>query len=191
MDPPLATLLATQHGPIDFDRATHLARIEAASRPCPLSPAVLARVDGLEAEHARCWEGLAKRGIERRDMDATLELHRAYNGLNWGWAGTTAAQLLFASNGGSQLGDDVGYGAARLLSNPEISTTIEAIEKVDIAAFVMRYREGYAAAPGGNDATNLLGEYEDFAHVLPAFQRLVTYLGDARIASRALLVWFE
>jgi hypothetical protein len=190
-EPSLATLLATEHRAIDFDRATYVARVEAESRTRPIPPAALARVDKLEAQHAQCWKGLAENSIERRDLDDTLELHRAYNGLSWGWAGTAAAQLLFEDDGGSRLGDDVGYGPARLLSNRDISTTMAAIEKVDIATFAARYREGYAAAPGENDATNLLAEYEDFAHVIPAFQRLVAYLRDARIASRALLVWFE
>jgi hypothetical protein len=190
-EPSLATLLASEHVPIDFDRAMYVARLEAESRTRPLSPAALGRVDRLEAEHAKCWQGLAASSIERRDMDDTLELHRAYNGLNWGWTGTAAALHLFHDDGGAQLGDDVGYGPARLLSNRDVSTTLAAIEKVDLATFAARYREGYAAAPSGNDTTNPLAEYEDFAYVMPAFQRLVAYLRDARISSRALLVWLE
>ncbi|MBX3191508.1 MAG: DUF1877 family protein [Labilithrix sp.] len=189
-EPSLATTLAAEHVAIDFDRTTYVGRIEAESHARPLSPAVLARVDELEAQHATCWRSLAEQSIERRDMDDTIELHRAYNGLSWGWATTDAAQLLFDDDGGSALGDDVGYGPARLLSNREVSTAIAAIEKIDLATFAARFRDGYAAAVGGG-ATSLLAEYEDFAHVIPAFQRLVAYLGDARIASRALLVWFE
>lgn len=189
-DPSLTTPLATEHVAIDFDRAPYLATLEAANRPRPLTASVLARVDKLEAEHATCWASLAEKNIERRDLDDTLEIHRAYNGLNWGWAGTPAAHLLFDDDGGLQLGDDVGYGPARLLSNHDVASTMAAIEKIDIATFAARYREGYAAAPGDGETT-LLAEYEDFAHVIPAFQRLVAYLHDARMASRALLVWFE
>ena len=100
-----------------------------------------------------------------------------------------AAQLLFDDDGGLQFGDDVGYGPARLLSNKDVSSAMAAIEKIYIATFAGRYLEGYAAAPG--EAATLLAEYDDFAYVMPAFQRLVAYLRDARIASRALLVWFE
>src|SRR5690349_17708695 len=82
-EPSLATLLASEHRAIDFERATHVARLETESRTRPLSPAALGRVDRLEGEHAKCWKGLAENSIERRDMDDTLELHRAYNGLNW------------------------------------------------------------------------------------------------------------
>ena len=89
------------------------------------------------------------------------------------------------------LGDDVGYGPARLLSNRDVSSTLTEIETIDIATFAARYREGYAAARADARTTTLLSEYEGFAHVMPAFQRLVEYLRDARIASRALLVWFE
>lgn len=189
-DPSLTTPLATEHVAIDFDRAPYLATLEAANRPRPLTASVLARVDKFEAEHVTCWASLAEKNIERRDLDDTLELHRAYNGLSWGWAGTPAAQLLF-DDGGLQLGDDAGYGPARLLSNNDVSSAMAAIERIDIATFAARYREGYAAAPGDSQTATLLAEYEDFAHVMPAFQRLVTYLREARIGSRALLVWFE
>lgn len=190
-DPSLTTPLATDHVAIDFDRGPYLARLEEANRPRPLTASVLARVDKLEAEHATCWASLAEKSIERRDLDDTLELHCAYNGLNWGWAGTPASKLLFDDHGGVQLGDDVGYGRARLLSNNDISSAMASIERLDIATFAARYREGYAAAPGDGQAATLLAEYEDFAYVMPAFQRLIAYLRDARIASRALLVWFE
>jgi hypothetical protein len=190
-EPSLATALATEHEVIDFNRTTYLARLEAESRSRPPPASALARVDRIEAEHAQCWNDLREKGIEHRDVDDTLELHRAYNGLSWGWAGTAAARLLFEEDGGLQMDADVGYGPARLLSNGEICSMIAEIEKVDIAAFATRYRSGYARAPGGTPTASLIAEYEDFAHVLPAFHRLVAYLQDARIASRALLVWFE
>ena len=190
-DPSLTMPLAAKHVAVDFDRAPYLARLEAENRSRPFPPSALARVEKLEAEHAGWWKRLAEKSIERRDVDDTLELHRAYNGLNWGWAGTPAAQLLFDDAGGLQLGDDVGYGPARLLSNKDVSSAMAAIEKIDIATFAARYREGYAAAPGDGQTATLLAEFDDFAYVMPAFQRLVAYLRDARIASRALLVWFE
>jgi hypothetical protein len=190
-EPWIATALATEHEAIDFNRATYVTQLEAKSRSRPPPASALARVDRVEAEHERCWKDLRERGIEHRDVDDTLELHRAYNGLSWGWAGTAAARLLFEEDGGLQMDEDVGYGPARLLSNGDICSTIAEIEKVDIAAFATRYRAGYASAPGGTPTASLLAEYEDFAHVIPAFHRLVAYLRDARIASRALLVWFE
>ena len=188
-DPSLTMPLAAEHVAVDFDRAPYLARLEAENRSHPLPPSVFARVDKFEAEHASWWKSLAEKSIERRDLDDTLELHRAYNGLNWGWVGTSAAQLLFDDDGGLQLGEDVGYGPARLLSNKDVSSAMAAIEKIDIATFAARYREGYSAARG--ESATLLAEYDDFAYVMPAFQRLVAYLRDARMGSRALLVWFE
>jgi hypothetical protein len=189
-EPHLATSLAAEHDAIDFRRDATVARYENETRTRPLSDAMMARVDRAEAANTETWKTLTADGIERRDVDESLELHRAYLGLSWGWSATTTARLFFEDDGGLHVGDDVGYGPARLFSNSEISAALAEIEKVDIATFAARYREGFVVAT--KDAiSSALAEYDDFALVMSAFHRFVGYLREARIAGRALLVWFE
>ena len=191
-DEQLTVLLAAEHDAVDFDRVSYMARWEETAKRRSLPPRILARAEQLARDHERHWSRLAALGLAATDVGQTIELERAFLGLTWGWSSSAILRQIFDDAGGAPIGDNVGYGPARLFSNHEVGAMREAIAAIDLPTFAAAYHDGHKAfmTPLGQ-SYSVAGEWEDFASGHHAMQRLVPYLREAAISGRALLAWFE
>ena len=173
----------------DFDRALYLRLFEAPGASLPSG--LFARAERLDAERTRLWESLARDRVEARDVDAALEIEAAWLGLSWGFAGTKASELLFGE-GGTPVGEDLGYGPARVLTNQEVRAVRDELVAVDVIDFATRFHDGFLAWGRSVDiSTAADAEHVSFAFTVAARTRLVAYLRDATSEYRALLVWSQ
>jgi len=69
------------------------------------------------------------------------DIDKAWHGIHFVLTGTDAEQPLplgFILNGGTDIGDDLGYGPARLLTAQQVGEIATALEPFDAAAFAQR-----------------------------------------------------
>jgi hypothetical protein len=173
----------------DFDRAVYLRPFEEQGKALP--EGLFARAERLEAERTRLWEKLVRDRVAPRDVDAALEIEAAWLGLSWGFAGTRACELLFGE-GGTPVGEDVGYGPARVLTNHQVRAVRDELVAVDVIELATRFHDGFVAWGRSVDiSTAADAEHLSFALTIAARTRLVAYLRDATSEYRALLVWSQ
>ena len=147
-----------------------------------------------EVSRVKGWDQMITRGsrkpsVAQSELGKLLEIDKAWHGLHYlltGSARDTEGPLGQAILGGTEIGDDGGYGPARYLLPDEVKAVSIALEKVADAELRNRYDASALSAanvyPGGWD------DPETLEWLLEAFGELQSfYRGAAARGSAALL----
>jgi hypothetical protein len=112
-------------------------------------------------------------------------IHFLLNGEPWG---ETAPGLGFIVVGGSEIGEDAGYGPVRGFSSPEVKLIHRALETIDGTTLVERFdAEGFErneVYPSGD-----WKDVQDLGYWSGYFDELKAFIGTAAEKNQALLVW--
>jgi hypothetical protein len=139
--------------------------------------------------------------MRRRGFDAkptgtprapVLDLHKSWHMLHFlftgdAWEGELPAATLLA--GGREVGEDLGYGPPRMLSQEETTRFARFLEGLDLAALSTRLDGKAMKALGvycAEDAESIADLREDLARYFP---RLRAFVMDAAGKGRGLLIW--
>lgn len=142
----------------------------------------------------------AQQGVDEDDLDGAesgpaLDLHKSWHVLHYLFTGTAwegempAATLLL---GGQEVGDDLGYGPARILPAADAARFGRFLDGVDLEqlaprldAKAMQKLDIYGAPQGDDDAMDLRVELD---HYLPKLQ---AFMAAAAQKNSGLLIWME
>lgn len=146
------------------------------------------------ARLANLHGGVSGAGVKRGNTPG-LDLHKSWHMLHYLFTGTAwegeapAATLLL---GGQEVGEDMGYGPARVLSTTDTAKFAEYLDGLDLEhlyerldAAAMRALEIYCAPDDDDDVAELGDDLEHY------FPRLRAFVADAAQKGNGLLIWME
>jgi hypothetical protein len=139
-DPSLTTSLCDSL--LDFDAALYEAQFRAATKPQHLASSISSfeyKKNKMLALQEEAFIPLEAAGLTRKDLGTTLRLDRSWNGMEEMIA-APEGRLLISAEGGEEIGDDIGYGAARLLAPAELVRIAGVLARLTYDAAKPRYR---------------------------------------------------
>lgn len=150
-----------------------------------------ADVVAMHAESSRsAEEALVSAGFTVADVRDALDIEKAWHGLHYLLAGTVWQPTDPPGNavlGGAEIGDDVGYGAARLMDAEEVARAAAALAGLQVGELGARYD-----ADAMTEAKLYGGHWADpseRAWVADAFEHVRTYFGQAAERGDAMLLY--
>lgn len=139
---------------------------------------------------------MRRRGFGAKPMGRpgapVLDLHKSWHMLHFlftgdAWEGELPAATLLA--GGREVGEDLGYGRPRILSQPETSAFAGFLAPLDVPALAARL-DGQAMKALGvycaEDEDSVADLHDDLARYFP---RLRSFVTDAAAKGRGMLIW--
>lgn len=151
----------------------------------------------LRREHAKVrsqFDRIARSGGGvAADTERALDLHKSWHVLHFlftgtAWAGAAPANTLLA--GGRAVGEDLGYGPARVIGPAETSAFDHYLSSLSLSELKRRIDPGamarleiYCADADNGDASELV---EDVEHYLP---RLKNYVSSAATRGHGMTIW--
>lgn len=148
------------------------------------NPALAGMMDD-EDEEFEGFEALRAAGITDADLPATVDILKTFHGLHFLLAGTPwepgpgAGQAVF---GGREIGEEVVYGPARVMS---------VAETAEVAAALAAVTEGELAARYDADAmraAEIYGAWNDLEWLLESFRQVRDYYAAARDRGYGMLL---
>jgi hypothetical protein len=151
-----------------------------------------ASIARLERRVSSGIDGLKAAGFSLEDLLEPLEIEKAWHGLHYVLAGTRWEPTAPPGNavlGGTAVGEDVGYGPARLMNAPEVDATAKALAALTTSEIRARF-DGPAKAreqiyPRGWSARS------DAKWLVDAFVSVRDYFDEAAKAGFAMLLWID
>lgn len=144
--------------------------------------------------HVGFGAGIPGAGIKRGGAQG-LDLHKSWHMLHYLFTGTAwegdapAATLLL---GGQEVGEDMGYGPARVLPVADTAEFAKYLDGLDLEklyerldAAAMRALEIYCAPDDDDDVAELGDDLEHY------FPQLRAFVADAAQKGNGLLIWME
>lgn len=153
--------------------------------------ATLSRRFGGEGTRDREAEDeIAALGLTPSDFGQPISIQKAWHGLHFLLAGTTWEPSEGAGSavlGGSEIGDDLGYGPLRALADSQVAVIAGALESITPTELAGKYQidtmEAQEIYPGGWSDT------ENLAWLVEAFQEVRDYFLRAREDRMAMLLY--
>ncbi len=155
-----------------------------------------------------CFRALSKTEIQRVQLDPdavmelldseggeetyTVDVDKAWQAIHYMLTGTAEAGEAPASLavlGGTEIGEDIGYGPPRILLPAEVKQVADFLEALPPEAFAQRY------APKAMDAAGVYPEIwvrdgaDGLAYILEWYQVLRAFYLDARLRQDGVLLW--
>ncbi len=139
---------------------------------------------------------MRRRGFGSKPMGTpaapVLDLHKSWHMLHFlftgdAWEGALPAATLLV--GGREVGEDLGYGPARMLSLEETERFARFLEPLEVAVLAARLDGRAMKALGAYSAENedcCADLHDDLARYFP---RLRSFVTDAAAKRRGLLIW--
>jgi hypothetical protein len=121
-----------------------------------------------------------------------LNLDKAWNGVHWLLTGniapgdTPASRIIY---GGTEIGEDIGYGPARYLSPQEVREAASELSKMAQESMIHRYNPQEMDEAGVYPSGWADDPKESLAWLLESYQRLVPYFLDAAAKGNAMLTF--
>jgi len=150
-----------------------------------------ADVVAMHAESSRsAEEALVSAGFTVADVRDALDIEKAWHGLHYLLAGTVWQPTDPPGNavlGGVEVGDDLGYGAARLMDAAEVARTAAALGDLQVGELRARYD-----ADAMTKAKLYGGHWDDLSErdwVTDAFDHVTAYFGEAAKRGDAMLLY--
>ena len=135
-------------------------------------------------------EALVSAGFTVADVRDALDIEKAWHGLHYLLAGTVWQPTDPPGNavlGGTEVGDDLGYGAARLMDAEEVARTAAALGDLQVGELGARYD-----ADAMSKAKLYGGHWADPSErdwVADAFEHVRAYFGQAAERGDAILLY--
>lgn len=127
--------------------------------------------------------------LETDDDESSVDLDKAWHGLHWlltGSAGPTADPASEAIFGGEEIGEEIGYGPARLLAPDRVRIVAAALAAVDEST--LRARTDRGAMARADLYPDIWGEEDVVAtYLLPYLDELRAFHADAAAAGHAVI----
>lgn len=125
---------------------------------------------------------------------ADLDVDKSWHAIHFLLTGTAwdgAPPLNFITAGGTEVGDDLGYGPARGLTSAEVRELAAALEAIPRESFLQRFDPpALAAAEIYPDIWDRTAEEDDTrGYVAEYYEELRSFILDAAANSEALLIW--
>jgi hypothetical protein len=126
-------------------------------------------------------------------QEGVFDLGKTWHGLHYLLTGTAwegDPPLNFVATGGTELGDDLGYGPARGLTSDEVQSVASALEDIPQESFLQRFDpEALTAAAIYPDIWDRSAEEDDTrGYVAGYYDELRSFVLDAAAEGEALLV---
>lgn len=145
----------------------------------------LAVLPGLAAPYAEETEALKAAGMGDDDLPQTLDIRKSWHPLHFllsGQVWETPWPLGAVVLGGEPLGEDMGYGPARVLTPPQVAELADALQALGEAGVLARYApaelEAAGIAPSGWEDPD--EDEERRAWMLDTWREVRDYYVDAR-----------
>ena len=145
-----------------------------------------------EPAHARQLlesEDGAEELLEADDDEASVDLDKAWHGIHWlltGSSGPTVDPVSEAIFGGEEVGEEIGYGPARLLAPDRVRAVAAALATLDEPTLRARADLGAMARadvyPGIWDEDDVVDTY-----LLPYLDELRSFYADAAAAGETVI----
>ena len=123
-----------------------------------------------------------------------LDLHKAWAGIHFTLAGTpfgvSADPLSWAVLGGSDIGEDVGYGPARFLTPEQVIAVAKSLDDLSEQQFRARFDQ---SALNANDVypSSDWSHSEELEDLVGHYLKLVAYYRVAADKNDAMLIWLS
>ncbi|MCO4745406.1 MAG: YfbM family protein [Proteobacteria bacterium] len=125
------------------------------------------------------------------EVGTTADLHKAWQAIHFllcgeAWSGSGPAAFLLA--GGTEVGEDMGYGPVRALSSADTQAAAGVLEDVDAETLVSRW-DRRAIASAQLYAIDANAEDEEKASIAHFYAPMRTLVLDAAAAGEGVLIY--
>jgi hypothetical protein len=127
--------------------------------------------------------------LESDDDDTSVDLDKAWHALHWlltASGGNPEAALSDVIFGGQGIGEDLGYGPARLLSTDRVQAVAQALAQLEVTS--LRSRMDAQAMEAAEVYPMIWDEDDVFdSYLAPAYDRLRDFYSAAATADEAVI----
>lgn len=153
-----------------------------------LAPIAANQVEALRADPDGVQQFLFPNEDTYAPPEGSVDLDKAWHGIHWlltrtAWGGDPP--LAWAIVGGEDIGDDMGYGPARVVTPEQVREVAAALASLDDAGLAQRYDPEAMQAQQiyptvwTRDGEEALGYLQHYFHVLARFYADAAQRGDA------------
>lgn len=130
-----------------------------------------------------------------QEPERSIDVDKAWHGIHFmltGQAYGGNGPLALVVMGGEEIGDDVGYGPARLLTPEQVKSIASALEKLTIEEFQKAFKPAeMTAAEIYPDVIWERDGQEALDYVLEYFEELVAFYRDAAARGDGVVLWLS